>query len=192
MPRTFRCAHVAGVRRRLLSLTVNQRSPRRPVLDNFFCSHPPRSRNFAHKSPFLLVSRNALRPQLPFLHPASARFRPTFAAHISRLISTEAKARWRARVKWTIKFYSWLIPALLLGIVASAGVKQAKLEHEYPTPRDWSFWSRWRLRLAQFMEKHEDAKVFRVLTDWDGAGYHYKLLLQRLENEKVDGQNVIQ
>lgn len=184
MPRGIRTPIVAGARRRF-----HASAQRRPTTFNFFSSTlPSRVRSFTQKPSLLLVSRPVLRPQLPFLHPSSIRSNPRA---IGRFISTETRARWKARLRWQIRFQAYAWPAIALFLIIAAGVKQTKLEYEYPTPRDWTFWSRWYLRTALFTERHDDAKVARVLTDWAGAGYHYKRLLQRLEDEKLDGQDTI-
>ena len=73
----------------------------------------------------------------------------------------------------------------------SNGVKQTWLEHEYPTPREWTFWSRWGLRSGKHLEFDDDAKVERVLVDWGRAGMFYARLLARLEDPDKDGANVL-
>lgn len=68
------------------------------------------------------------------------------------------------------------------------GIQQTKLERDYPTPRDWSFWSRWLLRNAKFTEFSDEAKLQQVLTDWAKAGRHYLDVIARLESEDYDGK----
>jgi hypothetical protein len=72
-----------------------------------------------------------------------------------------------------------------------AGVHQTMLERKYPTPREWSFLSRWFLRTATATEKDESSKIDRVLVDWRRVGFFYKQLLERLENESIDGTFLI-
>jgi len=71
------------------------------------------------------------------------------------------------------------------------GLKHVKLEQEYPTPREWSFWTRWSYRLAKYTELEEEAKIHRVLTDWGQAGIYYMNVLERLESEKIDGRGLV-
>ncbi len=48
------------------------------------------------------------------------------------------------------------------------------------------------MRTAQHVELDDEAKVFRILTDWQVVGIFYKSVLERLESEKYDGTNLIQ
>ena len=82
-----------------------------------------------------------------------------------------------------------LWPALILGSLFAIGIAHLRYEHDYPTPRDWTFWSRWSLRNAIITAQKQ---VNRVATDWTKAGYYYVELLQRLEDENIDGKDLIQ
>ncbi|KAI1630065.1 hypothetical protein EDD37DRAFT_81276 [Exophiala viscosa] len=169
-----------SVSRRLLRSLV-----RNPGVD-FFYSKPPRSRSFAHKPSLLLVARPIPRPQLPFLHPVSRT--NVVQAQIGRFISTERKQRWKAQFWQQLRFHAYLWPSLLLATILTMGIQQVKFERDYPTPRDWSFWSRWLLRNAKFTEFSDDAKLQQVLTDWARAGRYYLDVLARLESEDQDGK----
>jgi hypothetical protein len=63
-----------------------------------------------------------------------------------------------------------------------------KLEREWPTPREWTFWSRWELRSA----KHAEFDHGLVVVDWMRVGSFYEHLIERLESEKYDGANLLQ
>lgn len=76
-------------------------------------------------------------------------------------------------------------------VLIIAGVHQTMLERRYPTPREWSFLSRWFLRTATATEKEDSSKFERVLVDWRRVGFFYKQLLERLENENIDGTFLI-
>jgi len=123
------------------------------------------------------------------LHPAAL---PSLRAPVSRFISTERKKKWKEQLKWQIRFQLYFWPTALLCALVYAGVQQTKLEREFPTPRDWSFWSRWHLRTAKYTEFDEDAKLHRVLTDWARAAFYYGRVLERLEDENVDGKFLIE
>ncbi|EXJ77485.1 hypothetical protein A1O3_09711 [Capronia epimyces CBS 606.96] len=162
---------------------------RNPTID-FFYAKPPSSRSFTHKPSLLLVARPIPRPQLPFLHPIS-RTNIT-QAPLGRFLSTERKQRWKAQLWRQLRFHAYLWPSLLLATILLLGVQHTKIERDYPTPREWSFWSRWILRDAKYTELGEGAKVQQVLTDWEKAGYLYTEAIRRLESEKYDGQNLMQ
>jgi hypothetical protein len=85
--------------------------------------------------------------------------------------------------------YFW--PSFVLCVLIIAGVHQTMLERRYPTPREWSFLSRWFLRTAMATERDDSSKIDRVLVDWRRVGFFYKQLLERLENESIDGTFLI-
>jgi hypothetical protein len=64
-------------------------------------------------------------------------------------------------------------------------------EYRHPTPKEWSFWSRWTLRTGRHAEVDEDAKAYRVATNWWSVGNYYIDLLKRLEDEKIEGANIV-
>ncbi|KIX95609.1 uncharacterized protein Z520_08729 [Fonsecaea multimorphosa CBS 102226] len=156
---------------------------------DFFSSRPPRPRFFTHKPSLLVVARPILRPQLPFLYPFSRG--NTLQTHVGRFISTERKQRWKEQFWRYVRINAYLWPAALLLTILSMGMIHTKLERDYPTPGDWSFWSRWWMREAKFTELDDGAKVNQILTDWAKAGRLYLSVLERLESEKVDGQFLI-
>lgn len=111
-------------------------------------------------------------------------------AQVGRFISTERKQRWKDNFWRQVRFHSYLWPSIFLLVVVMNGLKHVRLESEYPTPPDWSFWSRWAYRMAKYTELDEEAKIHRVLTDWGKVGVYYTQLLQRLESEKHDGKHL--
>jgi len=133
-----------------------------------------------------------VRPQLPFLHPLAHAQSVAGASNIGRFISTETKVRWWTQTKGALRIATvfWSVVALLS--VVAAGLRQTKIENDNPTPREWSFWSRWHLRSAHWYADEEEAKAARVITDWNAVGWYFRKLLERLEDEKLDGKNLLQ
>ena len=148
-------------------------------------AHPgeaQRPRHFTQNShKLLLVSSSTPRPQLPFLHnSASSRLaKVTIRTNISRLISTERKTRWKRNLRWQFRFHLFFWPAITLLAVAGAASRQLWLEQEYPTPPDWSVFSRWILRNRKEAEFGEENKIGAI--NWEFLGIGYKQLLERLE-----------
>lgn len=156
------------------------------------------SRLFTHNSQLLLVAgRLVVRPQLPFLHPPSTSSpshnpRALTLHNIQRLLlSTETKTRWKQRLRWYVKLQFYLWPAMLFGWALNNGLEQTWLEHEYPTPREWSFWSRWYLRSAKHQEFDRETHIQRVLVNWPRVAFFHAMLLDRLEDEKKDGARIL-
>ncbi|KAI1500625.1 hypothetical protein F5X99DRAFT_230804 [Biscogniauxia marginata] len=118
------------------------------------------------------------RPQLPFLSvPLAARYQQF------RYLTTERK-RWLAYevflgLKYTV--YIWAVVGF--SAVAYWSVQQEWLERKYPTPHEWAFVTRLRFRLAKWAPERTDLPQ----PDWVQVGNYAKNVLERLEDEKIDG-----
>ena len=176
-----------------------QRLPKATPLSFSRALRAPRSakrlagpRLFTQHSPLLLVSDISLRPQLPFLHPATGISNPPsvtrnqFQNRLFRLITTERKlyikdVLWKAA---RYNFYGWA-GILLLGIMAF-GLQNEVWERRFPTPPEWTMGSRILYRNASSKEYPDT----NGLTDWTSAGNWYCKLLNRLEDPSVDGRDL--
>ena len=155
---------------------------------------PPNPRLFTLNSQLLLISSSTPRPQLPFLHspssihPSRYLARHKFQLQISRLLTTERKRyikeQLRTATKWTL--YFWTAAALLSVIIF--GVENERLEREFPSPRDWSWGSRWQYRTTRGQERLD--KNPNELIDWPKTGEAYLQLLRRLEDAQIDGDGL--
>ena len=125
------------------------------------------------------------RPQLPFLSiPTSSR---TATAQRVRYLTTERKARLKYEIKLGIKYTSYIWIAIACFAAASVAISQENLEREYPSPHEWSFLTRMRFRGA-FCER-DQTEASRP-TDWLAVIQWIKGAIERLEDPKVDGQNL--
>ncbi|KAI2781479.1 hypothetical protein F4815DRAFT_466394 [Daldinia loculata] len=139
---------------------------------------PPTSRRFTRHTN--LASRG--RPQIPFLSVPLAR------NHQFRYLTTERK-RWLAYevylgFKYTV--YIWAIAGF--SIAAYWSIQQEWLERKYPTPHEWSFITRLRSRLAKWAPDRTDSPEI----DWVLTGNYAKNVIERLEDEKVEGAGIAQ
>ena len=75
-------------------------------------------------------------------------------------------------------------------MLTAAGIHQIYLEKKYPTPREWSFWSRWGMRAAVSRELEPISRVDGLIVDWARVGSCYKWLFERLESPDKDGRNL--
>lgn len=190
MPRPSRCSHLtAPSRRPLHSFPIARQVRRRP--NTFFSPSLSRQRTFTQKPSLLLISRSSVRPQLPFLHPFANPQSLNAASKVHRFISTETRVRWWRDIKIALR------NTLLFGIGAgllylvSIGIKQTKAENNYPTPHEWTFWSRWYKRSAQTISSQEEADADGRIINWKVVGWTYQKVLERLENEAIDGTNLL-
>ncbi|PGH15245.1 hypothetical protein AJ80_05598 [Polytolypa hystricis UAMH7299] len=154
-------------------------------------SHVPKpsTRLFTSNSQLLLISSPLNRPQLPFLHsptalPSRLQNPITFRQHTPRLISTERRKKITDGLK--IGFTAYAL--LLLCYIIDMGLYQEKIERIYPTPPEWSLWTRWWLRSAR--AKQEPERFGELSTDWVEVGEMYRDLVGWLEDVKGEGKGV--
>ncbi len=148
-------------------------------------------RQFTQNVQLLLISSGAPRPQLPFLHPPSARL----PAHTrlgqlrrARLLTTEQKRYIKEQVwlagKYTV--YGWTMLGLLA--IMALGVNFELLERKFPSPPEWWYWSRMHYNHARGLEDAESQPTGVV--EWSAVASTYRDLLQRLEDPDVDGKDL--
>ncbi|KAL9616327.1 MAG: hypothetical protein Q9160_008790 [Pyrenula sp. 1 TL-2023] len=151
------------------------------------------ARYFTSVSPLLLVAKSLPRPQLPFLHPLKQfPSNGKLASRLNRLMTTEAKAKWKARVRYGIKLNLIFWPFSVIYAIYCAGAHHEYLERKYPTPSEWSLWSRWFFRWGKGCEFEPKDRGDTLLVDWGKVGDKYKRVLERLEDPSIDGQDLIE
>lgn len=153
---------------------------------------PFRSRPFTNKSQ-LLVSPPLTRPQLPFLSPLGNRPIPPLSTHLqqhfARLISTERRHYYRRRITRGLKIGLTFYTILLLFHLIKLGLYQEQIEHQWPTPPEWSWKSRWCLRSAQALQHPE--KIGKLMTNWPMVAGYLRELIERLENTEGEGKGLV-
>jgi hypothetical protein len=165
-----------------------QLRPLRPPLHN---QHPTKARFFTRNAQLLILSPPVPRPQLAFLGASSSRIFKQRAAQgkLSRLISTETKRYLKEQAwqggKWTM----WCSIFSVLGLAWAYGATHELLDREFPAPPDWTHLSRFRYHSAKALEVPE---ALIGVVDWGLVGQAWKMLLERLENENIDGQGLLQ
>ena len=151
----------------------------------------PCLRFVARNPSFSLLAPSAPRTQVPFLHPPadkSALSVPT--AKGNRFISTERKARWKARMRWQLRFHAYFWPATILLTFIGFGAHQTYLESKYPTPPELSFWTRWAMRSTMAREFEPFSRLGNPVVDWPSVGRGYTWLMYRMTNPDKDGQSM--
>lgn len=76
-----------------------------------------------------------------------------------------------------------------LGLTWAFVATHELLDREFPAPKEWSHWSRFRYHSAKGIEVPESLVG---VTDWGLVGQAWHLLLQRLENPELDGDGLVQ
>lgn len=142
------------------------------------------------------ISKNALqrrnlashvtrsRPQLPYLYNAFYRDKSFRSALIRHLTSQSRKGKWKEKLLWQLRFHAYAWPMVGLLFTMYIGYQQMEMEHNYPTPTEWSFWARWDARLAK------TAGTRSGLVDWAFVGKFWLKLVKRLENLEGDGKGL--
>ncbi|EFW18522.1 conserved hypothetical protein [Coccidioides posadasii str. Silveira] len=146
----------------------------------------PKPRMFTSNSQLLLISPPANRPQLPFLHSPVVRLSPSHASRSlnPRLLSTERRKKITEGIKIAITAYA----VMVLLYVIRLGLQQEKIERKFPTPPDFTTYSRWLLRTARALQNPES--VGQAITPWRKVGDFYTELLERMENPEIDGKGL--
>lgn len=176
--------------RRIPNIVRPLRPPNSPVT-----RASPRPRHFTQNAQLLLVSSHTPRPQLPFLAQSSRGTLPVqragsgYNVPVQRLLSTETKKYLKEQIWLGGKYTLYVWTGIFLLAVMVFGVQQETMERRYPTPREWSFWSRMGYRNAKTAEEAE--KTGTGMFGWVQAAEKFRLLLGRLENEAVDGKGVM-
>jgi hypothetical protein len=89
----------------------------------------------------------------------------------------------------TVETGGYVVLFFTIITMLSLGIHHQKAEQESPTPRDWSFWSRWLMRSAN---ASEGAYSHEGLTDWGRTGDAFVELLKRLEDPNIDGNGLLE
>ncbi|WEW57545.1 hypothetical protein PRK78_003012 [Emydomyces testavorans] len=145
-----------------------------------------KSRLFTSNSQLLLLSSPANRPQLPFLHSPVVWPSPVYSNRglNARLLSTERRKRITDGLKIAVTAYA----VMVLLYIIQLGLQQEKAERKFPTPPDFSLYSRALLRSARALQNPETVGL--AVTSWRKVGEFYAELLERLENPELDGKGL--
>ncbi|KAI3392323.1 hypothetical protein diail_5874 [Diaporthe ilicicola] len=135
------------------------------------------NRTFTHNSPALYNAR----PQLPFLSIPSR-----FQRQQWRYLTTERKVWLRDQTMLAVKYtaYFWAIMACLAG--AAFAIQQEYMERKFPTPHEWSFYTRLRKRGAEAEKNRPDV----VVENWALISQMLQETISRLEDPNRDGKGI--
>ncbi|MCJ1431462.1 hypothetical protein MMC27_000815 [Xylographa pallens] len=164
--------------------------PSRP----FRVLYRPNPRPFTQNSQLLLIYPASPRPQLPFLHSPSNTFAPRIATRyrfqlqLSRLLTTERKTYIKEQAWVAAKYTAYAWTAIALVAIMLFGIENERLERKFPSPREWSWVSRWLYRSTRGEELPQTNGS--GLVDWAKTGQDYRQLLERLEDTKADGKGL--
>ena len=149
--------------RRILARQL--KSPTKPV------------RTFTQNSPALYNAR----PQLPFLSIPSR-----FQRQQWRYLTTERKTWLKREALLSVKYtgYIWAILACLAS--ASFAIQQEFMEHQFPTPHEWSLRTRMLKRGAEAEKNRTDV----VVEDWVLIVQMLNDVISRLEDPSGDGKGL--
>ncbi|KAF4447845.1 mfs maltose permease [Fusarium austroafricanum] len=158
------------MRHRLVGRQVRALTPRPSTLR----TRTPCLRTFTHCTQLTTNSR----PNLPFLSiPVTTNGARNFTTERRQWLKHEAKLA----VRYTLSFWG----LLACGGVILFFVNEEKLEQEYPTPHEWGWMTRKFLR-----DSHNSNAPKNGETNWPWSFELARGLVLRLEDPKVDGQDV--
>ncbi|KAK5662820.1 hypothetical protein OQA88_6231 [Cercophora sp. LCS_1] len=124
------------------------------------------------------------RPQLPFLSVPTGAARATQRV---RYLTTERKAQLKYEIGQGIKYtgYIWIAGACFAALCVA--ISQELLEREYPTPHEWSYYTRMCYRSAHCSRYETNPSRS---TNWINVLEWIKTSIERLEDPKVDGRQL--
>jgi len=79
---------------------------------------------------------------------------------------------------------------IVLYQVIQVGIYQEDIEHQWPTPPEWTLKSRWCLRTAQALQHPE--YIGKLITDWPLVHGFLKELVTRLEDTEGEGKGIVE
>ncbi|KAI7158730.1 hypothetical protein KC349_g4705 [Hortaea werneckii] len=174
--------------RRLPHARIPHLRPLRPP------SSVPRPRAFTQSRHDHLLSRSS-RPQLPYLSQPSP-FRTSQGTllgpnpHLARLLSTESRTYVREQVYLAAKWTGIIWTFLVLGGIAYVGIQIEMDERRQPTPDEWSFSTRWHLRVVRAHLRAGEQGGGGGYVDWAAVGSACRKILRSLEDAEKDGKGI--
>lgn len=102
----------------------------------------------------------------------------------NRYLTTARKKKWKQQFKYQLRFQLTVWPLFLAFYTMWYGIDQIQLEHEFPTPSEWSFWARWDGRTGRTLLEQVERRGYARAGEWATAASYYLDLLNRLEPGK--------
>ncbi|KAH7126981.1 hypothetical protein B0J11DRAFT_290892 [Dendryphion nanum] len=155
-------------------------------------SGSPTPRQFSRKSPRLLLAahRNIPRPQLPFLYPSTQGSPSGQQIHRLFSISANGKRFIKDTAKNTVKFTILIWIGVTSVSTLSLGILSERQERAFPSPHEWSFYTRFRFRRGRWFEIPENNEDIGF-PNWARLHDEYAIALRRLEDPNVDGEGIV-
>jgi hypothetical protein len=172
----------------LMSRLSSTSNPIRPLR---VLHRAPNPRPFTQNCQLLRIAPTSARPQLPFLHNTAAirtsnyLNQNQFQTQLARLLTTERKRYVKDQFRLAAKVTAYFWTALFLLGTIVFGFQNERLERAFPSPSEWSWWSRYRYRIARGEERPESGYV-----DWVRTGQDYRAVVLRLEDPNIDGKGL--
>jgi hypothetical protein len=176
----------------MLALRAAQTRLSRSVLQRHVRTQALQPRCFSGATHVRIAQRSAWRPQVPYLSQPLQRSPNGLLgpnAQLARVLSTETRRYIGEQVYLVVKYSAALWLFLFLSGLAYMGVDMERRERANPTPDDWSFWPRFRLRSVR--SQMQSAATGETVLDWVGIGSSLRRALGRLEDRTGDGKGLV-
>lgn len=103
-------------------------------------------------------------------------------------MSTESRDYYRRRISRGLRIGLSFYAILVLFQVIKLGMYQEGIEHQWPTPEEWTWKSRWCLRSARALMHPEE--IGRLMTNWPMVAGYLRELIERLEDLNGEGKGL--
>lgn len=105
-------------------------------------------------------------------------------------MSTASRDHFKKRVSRGLKIALSCYAILVLFQMIKLGIYQEEIEHQWPTPPEWTWKSRWCLRSAEALQHPE--QIGKLMTNWPAVAAYLRELLERLENLEGEGKGIME
>ncbi|KAI9760332.1 MAG: hypothetical protein M4579_001736 [Chaenotheca gracillima] len=155
------------------------------------------ARSFNYNSKRLFISPARARPQLQnptaFNQLSSKKSSSVLNGRgswqLSRSLTTASKNTLKGGLWLGTKYFVVFWTTVFLLSVVSFGFQHEHLERKYPTPPEWTWYSRWNYRYARSLEEEDEDSDKNP--DESLAASTYANLLKRLESPDLDGKDLV-
>ncbi|KAF2856690.1 hypothetical protein T440DRAFT_6021 [Plenodomus tracheiphilus IPT5] len=155
-------------------------------------SERPAPRQFSYKHPrqLLVAYKGSPRPQLPFLYPSGQHFSN---GQLLRLfsISSNHKKFIRETAKLSVRYSVLIFLLTSCFSIASLGILSEQQERAFPSPHEWSLFTRLRWRRGKWWMVPENNEE-EGFPNWARVYSELQYALNRLEHPNKDGAGLVE
>jgi hypothetical protein len=106
-------------------------------------------------------------------------------------LSTSQKNFIKETARQTVKYGAFFSVISVLASIAGMGILSERQERAFPSPHEWSLYTRFRFRRGKWWEVPEHNEDIGF-PNWGRLNHEYKVALKRLEDPNIDGAGLLE